>query len=102
MVVVGAAAAVAAIQPEGKAPVGFHRVSVEKDDAGYVPYGMLVGDDKMVAVYLDGVKVQGVRTADAKEGWVKRYIRTPSGNIARVKADLLTEIVHGHVEIRVS
>jgi len=42
-------------------------------------------------------------TADASEGWVKRHIESDGGNCAYNAAtgDLLTEIVHGHVEIRI-
>ncbi|KQS78081.1 hypothetical protein ASG25_21895 [Rhizobium sp. Leaf384] len=84
------------------APEGFHRISVEEGDPGYIPYGMLRGDRKKVSIFLNGQKEAAVVTADAREGWIKRHIRTPDGNYAHARGELLTEVVHGAVVIEIS
>lgn len=80
----------------------YFRLSVEKDDPGFIPYGKLMGDGHWPTVYLDGVKADLVVTCDAREGWIKRYIETDLGNVARVPGHTIpTEIVHGKVVIEI-
>jgi hypothetical protein len=81
------------------APPKFSRLSCEKDDPGYRPYCELRGDRRTFRVLLDGRESKGVITADTSEGWVKRHVITERGNYAHDGKNLLTEIVHGYVEI---
>lgn len=83
-------------------PAGlFQRISCEKGDRGYRAYCMARGDDKTVMVYLNGEPQRYALTADANEGWVKRFVSTPAGNIAHDGREVLTEIVHGTVTIEI-
>ena len=93
-------AAVANI-PAHSAPVGYERVSCETGDPGEVAYGMACADGKQIKVWLDGVEQTHCITADASEGWVKRLIVSPSGNVAinMATGEILTEVVRGAVTI---
>lgn len=95
----GIGPAIAAMAAQASAPEGFERVSCDKDDPGYRAFAMLNGDGKKFQIMLDGIEVQHCITADARDGWVKRLVTTPAGNIAISFDDVLTEIVHGRVEI---
>lgn len=77
------------------------RVSNEKDDPGYRDYCIIVGDKKKVLVYIDGVEQKLCTIADSAEGWVKRAVTTPDGNIAHDGDTILQEVVHGKVVIEV-
>ncbi len=86
------------------APEGFHRVSMDKaDDVGYRAWCMLNGDDLVARVYLNGAEVKWCRAADAREGWVRRSVETPGGNMAYdiAKGEILEETVHGDVRIEI-
>jgi len=98
---VAAAPLVIAASYSGNAPLGFHRLSVEKGDPGYLPYAHLRGDNRDAEIWLDGVEQRAI-TADAHEGWVKRYVRTERGNLANNGREVLTEIVHGRVTIKIT
>ncbi|BCH33150.1 hypothetical protein MesoLjLc_50800 [Mesorhizobium sp. L-8-10] len=90
----------AAVQANS-APEGYERVSTETGDPGERAYAMACGDGKRIKVYLDGVEQQYCLTADARQGWVKRHVITEQGNVAfnRATEEILTEVVHGRVEI---
>lgn len=96
--------AVGAAIPAISAPGGFSRVSCEKGDPGERAYGIACAERKQVDVYLDGVKQKFALTADAKEGWVKRWIEAGNGRPAFNPAteEVLTEVVYGRVEIRLA
>lgn len=85
------------------APLGYERVSSEKDDPGYLAWCTLNADKKTCLVYLDGVQQKFVLTADAKEGWIKRHILSPNGNLV-IGSDnnILNEIVSGVVTISIA
>ncbi|SER57658.1 hypothetical protein [Rhizobium sp. NFR03] len=85
----------------GHAPAGYQRLSTEKDDPGYRAYCMLRGDRKKVKIFLNGQETSAL-TADAGEGWVKRHVITPEGNVAHDGRELLTEVVHGAVTIEIT
>jgi hypothetical protein len=85
----------------GRVPCDFRRISTEPDDPGYRAFCQLRGDDIWPVVYLDGVEEKHCVTVDAKEGWVKRAVLTPRGNIAHDGNKILHEIVYGHVVIEI-
>jgi hypothetical protein len=91
-----AAPAIAAIP----VPSRITRISCEAGDPGEAAYGIICGDGKSVKVLLDGVKQKCV-TADSAEGWVKRPLMSPSGNIAvnLANSTIVYETAHGRVEI---
>jgi hypothetical protein len=80
-------------------PAEYSRLSTEKGDPGYVPYSKLLGDKRKFRVLFNGAKRKGVITCDANEGWIKAHVLTERGNFAHDGKELLTEIVHGRVEI---
>lgn len=84
----------------GIAPKGFERISCEHGDPGYIPYGKLCADKIRPKFFLDGVEQKQVLTADAREGWIKRWACGESGRIAVVNGEAVEEVVHGHVEIK--
>lgn len=76
------------------------RVSTDRVDVvGHRNYCMCLGDGKTVKVYLDGVEQRRAKAADSVEGWVKRLVTTPAGNVAHDGRDLLEETVYGNVAI---
>lgn len=79
----------------------FFRISVEKDDPGYIPYAKLNGDGRSPKIYLDGIEQRDCITADASEGWIKRIIITEQGNPANVCGEICHEVVCGKVVIEV-
>lgn len=99
----GAAVApiIATLPAISSAPAGYERVSCEKGDPGERAYALARADGKTVKVYLDGVEQKHAVTADANEGWVKREVVSPAGNIAYNPAtwEIYREIVHGVVRI---
>lgn len=81
-------------------PVG--RVSVVEGEPGYREYCIARGDGKTVRAILDGVNITDADAADAIEGWVRRCVRTPKGNIAHDgRGNILMEVVYGAVRIEI-
>lgn len=78
------------------------RLSALKDDPGYRAWCELCGDGKTVKVYLDGVEQHDAVTADEADGMVYRAVRTPSGNLAIGRDEILYETVYGDVRIVIS
>jgi hypothetical protein len=90
----------AATMPAVASNTRITRVSMDRSDAvGHRNYCMCVGDRKTVKVYLDGEYQKYATAADSVEGWVKRLVTTPGGNIAHDRHEVLVETVYGNVAI---
>lgn len=81
---------------------GGMRISCLKDDPGYRAWCMLRGDGKTAKVYLDGVEQKDACIADEAEGMVRRAVRTPEGNLAIGRDEVLEETVYGDVHIEIA
>jgi len=77
------------------------RLSMDKNDSGYVEWCKLNGDGKHVRVLLDGEEQHRCVMADEETGDVKRYVVTDAGNIALdfKNGEFLHETVNGKVQI---
>lgn len=73
------------------------RISCEEDDPGYLDCHNIV---RVTAkVYLDGVEIRDVVTADEEEGMLVRYCRKDNGLLIVENGIVLRETLHGVVEL---
>lgn len=77
------------------------RLSVHKDDEGYLPYLQMLHRMRKPIVMLDGVEQSEVITADEERGEVLRHKTDERGNviIAAGGHELETELLQGEVLI---
>lgn len=79
------------------APKQPRRISVESGDAGHLPYALIRQAGREVAITLDGEPQTNCVTADAVEGFVKRYV-----DESRICDGVWpVEVAHGKVTIKI-
>ncbi len=77
------------------------RISCEQGDAGFDQWALAQAFGARVIVFLDGVEQANVLTADGDEGWLRRAVLTPFGQMQTDDSGerLLTEVAKGAVKI---
>jgi len=73
------------------------RISCDRDDPGYVEYVKL--RPIVPRVFLDGVEIKEVITADEEAGMLIRYLRGMDGLIRVEKGIAVREVLYGRVEL---
>lgn len=75
------------------------RISVDRDDPGYAEWESLGETRYSAKVFLDGVEMRGVITADEEAGMVVRYRMKDNGLIVIENGDVVRETLYGVVEL---
>lgn len=80
------------------------RLSVEKDDPGYLAWQKLGNKRRDVRIFVDGAEVKNAITADAEEGFVIVNETGENGQILfdRKSGEIYTKRITGCVEIRMA
>lgn len=85
-----------------QAPKEFMRLSINTTDPGYEAYRLLDRRKLNAEIFLNGVRMNSIVTADVNHGFIERIAHDETGKVMMRGDQAVIQRLQGYVEIRVT